>query len=117
MASMTPLKVLPGISIDLRADGLAHLQLRQRLLRQIEVDEDGIERLQRDNGGARRQILTQIHLPQPQAPGKRRRDDSLLDQGVLRLPPGRARSCNVATSPSITAWLMACAANCSWSRL
>ena len=65
-------------------DGLADLEVLERLLRHVEVDQDRIERLQRDDGRSRRQVLAEIDLADAQPSGERRPDDLLLDQRLLR---------------------------------
>ena len=65
-------------------DGLADFEVRERLLRHVEIDQDRIERLQRDDGRARVQVLTEIDLANAEPSGERCLDDLLLDQRLLR---------------------------------
>ncbi len=71
--------------------GLPDLDVRERLLRHVEIDQDRIERLQRDDGRAGGQVLADVDLANAQPPGERRPDDLLLDQRLLRRHLGAGR--------------------------
>ena len=69
---ISPLKTLPGIGVDGQLDRLADAQLADVLLGHREVDPDRIERLQRDQRHARRDVLALLDLADAEAAGERR---------------------------------------------
>jgi hypothetical protein len=101
-----------GVGIHRRAHRLADLQLAERLLRHVEVDVDGVERLQRDHGGAGGQVLAFVDLTNPELPANGARTVFSSMSALLR-DDLRAGGFQVRASVSTVAWLMACAASCS----
>src|SRR4029453_13676085 len=67
----------------------SNTHLRGRLLRHIEVDVDGIERLQLNDRIAARQVLADVHLADAENPGERRGDELALNGG-----PDLANACS-----------------------
>ena len=72
-------KARARISIHRRRRRLSDLEMRKRLLRDIEVDQDGIERLQRHHRGAGGQVLALVNLANPQSPCEGCLDGFLID--------------------------------------
>jgi hypothetical protein len=60
----------------------AHGDSREVLLRQREVDVDGVDRLKRDNRCACIEVLAEVHLANSHPSGKRRADRLLADNGL-----------------------------------
>ena len=80
-----PSNVLPAIGIGVDHDGLADRELAELLLRQVEIDVDRIDRLQRDDRIARIDVLPRIDRGDAETSGKRRAHGLLVDErGLLR---------------------------------
>jgi hypothetical protein len=74
-------------------------ELRQLLLGQVEVDEDGVERLERDDGVARLEVLAEVHEADAEPSREGRLDRPLVDRGLDVV--GRRDACfEVASSAS-----------------
>src|SRR5450432_2341035 len=78
-------------AFDGHPDRHANLDLGEALLRQGEVDVDGVDGLEHRDARARVQVLAEVDLADPEAPAERRANDLAIDLGRERVRVGGRR--------------------------